>query len=293
MRLPSRRTERTKGLASAWPGSAACFSPFSPSGEAASNRPLLPLPGVRESWRIPGNTGLRNSETPRSESNPAKAPRGSGSLSTQSHTERRERPTFPLAESSGRGPIGERVDIFVSPSRAFQACEFRQRGLGRSPNQTTDLPRPRSDHGAKRCIRPLPPLCVAPCSIFPRSSGAARSREIQNQSCSRPAGGPTSTRSGLLGLCVDASAPCGRLAPTSGRLCLAVALRLRLGLCARHWRPPPLCLQTPAPVRHVEEDGRNRRCSPPASRLRTGRRGGLEARPYERVRRSLEESNRT
>ena len=25
--------------------------------------------------------------------------------------------------------------------------------------------------------------------------------------------------------------------------------------------PPPLCLQTPAPVRHVEEDGRNRRCA--------------------------------
>ena len=34
--------------------------------------------------------------------------------------------------------------------------------------------------------------------------------------------------------------------------------------------PPPLCLQTPAPVRHVEEDGRNRRCAAMTFRLRSG-----------------------
>ena len=36
--------------------------------------------------------------------------------------------------------------------------------------------------------------------------------------------------------------------------------------------PPPLCLQTPAPVRHVEEDGRNRRCARIRERREAGRR---------------------
>ena len=52
-------------------------------------------------WR---NTRLRNSGTPRSESNPAPSPHCSGSLSTQSHTERRERPKRTLRFALGRGP---------------------------------------------------------------------------------------------------------------------------------------------------------------------------------------------
>ena len=138
----------------------------------------------------------------------------------------------------------------AAPAARFLVC------FGGAPPRTPPRRRSRAPQND-----PVLPANSAILSKTRSRTGSWRSRENQNQPCPRPANDPTLTQSGLLGLCVDASTPSGRLAPTSGRLCLAVALRLRLGLCARHWQSPPPCLQTPAPVRRMGEAGRKRRCA--------------------------------
>ena len=111
-----------------------------------------------------------------------RAPPSSGSLSTQSHTERRERPT-PLL----RGRLGSRagrgwVLFLFSPSRLCSvrpcsasfsaqrrgdAVDGRDRpapGGAWQPKHSPSLLGGQSEFDAERPFRPLPPLRVALCS---------------------------------------------------------------------------------------------------------------------------------
>ena len=209
-----------------------------------------------------GNPRLRDSGTPRSESNPATAPKPRGTRYPKTRSisggiqligvPRRRRNQTPMSHMApltllliwfSRPPPCATAPPIAPATGRFGALENVEwnRLLAEQGNQipftlftlfTVETLAQVQNRATQN--NPVHPANPAILSKTWSGTGSWRSRENQNKPHSRPANAPTLTRSGLLGLCVDAGS-------------VFEKLRLRSEL-ARHPEEPH---RIPASVSHI------------------------------------------